>query len=223
MQRFQPERFLARIECGQQIVNFKTGEVVYQQGGPAPSIFFLQSGRVIATVSAANGKEAITAMIEPGMFFGVNCLDNNVVRMSRITAITPSTALEITKDAMLALIRKSPEFAELFVTFLVQRNSFMMSSLTDQLFNSSEKRLARILLMLSHFGEKDGPNVISGDISQEMIAEMIGSTRPRVNYHLRRFREMGFVNYDGCIEVNGELLNAALQANEFDRKPNKLL
>lgn len=221
MQRFQPERFLGRIKCGKLVVNYRTGEVVYQQGEPAPSIFFLQSGRVIATVSAANGKEAITAMIEPGMFFGVNCLDDSVARMSRITAITPSTALEITKDALLALLRKSPEFAELFVTFLVQRNSFMMSSLTDQLFNSSEKRLARILLILSRFGENDGPNVISGDISQEMIAEMIGSTRPRVNYHLRRFREMSYINYNGSIEVNGELLNAALQANEFDRKSTK--
>jgi len=165
---------------------------------------------VRVVVISEQGKEAVVGILEPGQFFGEGCMNGHSLRIATTTAIEPCRITAITKSAMLAALRDQPKFSELFMSYLLTRNSRIEEDLIDQLFNSSEKRLARLLLLLANFGKEGSPQLISPNISQETLAEMIGTTRSRVSFFMNKFRKLGLINYNGKIEVNSSLLNAVL-------------
>lgn len=208
--RFDPRAFLSRPGEGKTITNLKTGEIIYKQGEPATMVHYLQSGRVKVTVISEHGKEAVVGILEPGQFFGETTLDGNHTRLTTTVTLMPSVITTLTRDTMMEFLMREPTFLQLFIAYLLHRNRRIEADLMDQLFNSSEKRLARLLLLLAASGAGTKPNVISADISQEMLAEMIGTTRPRVNHFMNKFRKLGFIKYNGEIEVNTSLLNAVL-------------
>jgi CRP/FNR family transcriptional regulator, cyclic AMP receptor protein len=208
--RFDPEAFLSRAGEGKTITKLKAGEIIYKQGEPATMVYYLQTGRVKVTVISEHGKEAVVGILEPGQFFGESTLDGAHARLTTVVALLPSVITEITKDTMMNHLVHEPAFLQLFIVYLLHRNSRIEADLMDQLFNSSEKRLARLLLLLAKSGANKRPHVISPDISQEMLAEMIGTTRPRVNHFMNKFRKLGLIKYNGEIEVNTSLLDAAL-------------
>jgi len=180
------------------------------QGDVADTVFYLQKGRVKLTVMSEQGKEAVIAILESGQFFGEGCMNGHPVRISTTTAIEDSVVTAITKKAMLAVLRSEPAFSEMFVAYLLKRNGRIEEDLIDQLFNSSERRLARLLLLLANFGKEGHPQPIEPNISQETLAEMIGTTRSRVSFFMNRFRKLGLISYNGKIEVNSSLLSAVL-------------
>jgi len=207
---FDPKAFLESVGTGKAILACKRSQVVYKQGDPADTIFYIQKGKFKVVVLSELGKEAVVGILEPGQFFGEGCLSGHPLRMATTTAMEESLVTSITKAAMLAALHDQPKFAELFMAHLLARNSRIEEDLVDQLFNSSEKRLARLLLLLANFG-KDGDGApIDIDISQETLAEMIGTTRSRVSYFMNKFRSLGLISYNGKIEVHNSLLNAVL-------------
>lgn len=208
--RFDPKAFLSREGEGKTITKFKTGEIIYKQGEPATMVHYLQTGRVKVSVISEHGKEAVVGILEPGQFFGETTLEGTHTRLTTTVTLMPSVITTITKDTMMEFLMREPTFLQLFITYLLHRNRRIEADLMDQLFNSSEKRLARLLLLLAHSGTAEKPHVIPADISQEMLAEMIGTTRPRVNHFMNKFRKLGFIKYNGEIEVNTSLLNAVL-------------
>lgn len=210
MVKFNPQTFLARVGEGKTITAHRPGQVIYRQGGPADLVFYLQSGRAKEVVRSEQGKEAVVGMLEPGMFFGTGGLDGGIMRLSTVTAVTQCIVTAITKDAMKAALRQ-PSFAQLFMAYLLDHNSRIEAEKIELLFNGSEKRLAQRLLILAHVGEGP-PQIIGPEITQEMLANMIGTTRPRVNYFLNRFRKMGFIKYNGGISVQPALLRMVLQS-----------
>ena len=207
---FDPKAFLAKVGAGKRILKFEKNQYVFEQGDVADTVFYIQKGRVKLTVLSEQGKEAVVGILEPGQFFGEGCLNGHPLRIATTTAMEESVVTSITKEAMIATLRTQPKFSELFMAYLLTRNSRIEEDLIDQLFNSSEKRLARLLLLLAHFGEEGRPQPILLNISQETLAEMIGTTRSRVSYFMNKFRKLGLISYNGKIEVHNSLLNAVL-------------
>jgi CRP-like cAMP-binding protein len=207
---FDPKLFLARVGEGKAVLKFAKNKVVYSQGDVADTVFYVQKGRIKVLVVSEQGKEAVVGIMEPGQFFGEGCLNGHPLRISTTIAMEDCLITSITKGAMLTAIKREPKFSELFMTYLLSRNSRIEEDLIDQLFNSSEKRLARLLLLLANFGKEGTPQPIAANVSQETLAEMIGTTRSRVSFFMNKFRKLGFINYNGKIEVHSSLLNAVL-------------
>jgi len=207
---FDPKEFLAKVGEGKTILEFSKDEIVFAQGDAANTVFYIQKGRVKTVVISEQGKEAVVGILGPGQFFGEGCMNGHALRIATTTAMEECLITAITKVAMLAALHNQPKFSELFMSYLLTRNSRIEEDLIDQLFNSSEKRLARLLLLLANFGKEGTPQPISPNISQETLAEMIGTTRSRVSFFMNKFRKLGFISYNGKIEVNSSLLNAVL-------------
>jgi CRP/FNR family cyclic AMP-dependent transcriptional regulator len=207
---FDSKMFLAKVGAGKTILHLHKDEPIFSQGDVADSVFYIQKGRVKLTVLSPHGKEAVVAILEPGQFFGEGCLNGHQVRIATTTAMEECLITSITKEAMLTLLHTEPKFSEMFMAYLLTRNSRVEEDLIDQLFNSSEKRLARLLLLLAHFGKEGSPQPIKPAISQETLAEMIGTTRSRVSFFMNKFRKLGLISYNGKIEVHNSLLNAVL-------------
>jgi CRP/FNR family transcriptional regulator, cyclic AMP receptor protein len=209
-EEFDPKAFLARVGDGKTIAKYRKDQVVFAQGDAADAVFYIQEGRVKLTVVSEQGKEAMVGILEPKQFFGEGCLNGHPLRIATTTAMEECLITSITKAAMIAVLHREPTFSELFMAYLLTRNSRIEEDLIDQLFNSSEKRLARLLLLLANFGKDGGPQPIEANISQAMLAEMIGTTRSRVSFFLNKFRKLGFISYNGTMEVHTSLLNAVL-------------
>jgi CRP/FNR family transcriptional regulator, cyclic AMP receptor protein len=207
---FNQTRFLAKVGAGKQILEFHRNQHVFEQGDVADTVFYLQKGKVKLTVLSEHGKEAVVAILEPGQFLGEGCMNGHKLRISTTTAMEDCVVTAITKEAMLAALHDKPEFSEMFMAYLLTRNSRIEEDLIDQLFNSSERRLARMLLLLANFGKAGSPQPISPNISQETLAEMIGTTRSRVSHFMNKFRKLGLIDYNGHIEVHNSLLSAVL-------------
>src|SRR6478736_1315663 len=207
---FDPKIFLAKVGAGKQVLEFHKNQHVFEQGDVADTVFYIQRGKVKLTVVSEQGKEAVVAILEPGQFFGEGCMNGHTRRISTTTAMEDCVITSITKAAMIATIHNEPKFSELFMAYLLSRNSRIEEDLIDQLFNSSERRLARLLLLLANFGKEGSPQSINPNISQATLAEMIGTTRSRVSFFMNRFRKLGLISYNGKIEVNTSLLNAVL-------------
>jgi CRP-like cAMP-binding protein len=207
---FDPKVFLAKINGGRSVADYRKGQIVYTQGEPADSVFYIQSGKVRKTVVSEQGKEAVVALLGTGDFFGEGCLTGEPLRLATVSAMTECVIVRIAKADITRVIHKEPAFAELFIAHLLSRNSRVEEDLVDQLFNSSEKRLARVLLLLANFGKEGRPEPIIAKISQETLAEMIGTTRSRVSHFMNKFRELGLIDYNGHIEVHSALLNVVL-------------
>jgi CRP/FNR family transcriptional regulator, cyclic AMP receptor protein len=208
---FDPKKFLATIGEGRRVVLFSTKQGIFAQGDPADAVFYLQRGKVQLSVVSKVGKEATIAILNDRDFFGEGSLAGQALRMGSATAMTDCTVLRIERRAMMAALHREHTFSDLFVAYLLARNIRYEEDLVDQLFNSSEKRLARILLLLAHFGKEGVPDAVIPKISQETLAEMIGTTRSRVSFFMNRFRKLGFVNYDtNGLQVHSSLLNVVL-------------
>ena len=208
---FDPKAFLTRIESGKTIREYQAKQTVFSQGDPADAVFYVQSGKVKLTVVSPRGKEAVIGVLERESFFGEGCLAGQPLRMSTASAIQPSSITRVARNAMLRWLHREPEFAELFTAYLLSRNVRIEEDLVDQLFNSSEKRLARILLLLAHFGKESRPESVIPKVSQDTLAAMIGTTRSRVSYFMNRFRKMGFIEYNGGLHVHSGLLSVVLR------------
>ncbi len=209
--KFDPETFLANAGLGRRIVQLKPRETFFSQGSAADSIFYLQKGRAKLTVVSAAGKEATITLFFEGDFVGEDAIAGaNGLRLTTATAITSCTALKIEREEMLRVMHQEHDFSDLFVKFLLARSMRTQADLVDQLFNSSEKRLARILLLMAEFGKEGEPETLIPQITQETLAEMIGTTRSRVSFFMNRFRKMGFISYNGRIQVHKSLLNVIL-------------
>jgi CRP/FNR family transcriptional regulator, cyclic AMP receptor protein len=209
-QSFDPKVFLSKVNGGRAISDYRKNQIVYRQGEPADSVFYIQSGKVKKTVVSEQGKEAVVALLGTGDFFGEGCLTGQPLRLATVSAITECVIVRIAKADVTRVIHKESAFAELFIAHLLARNTRVEEDLVDQLFNSSEKRLARTLLLLANFGKEGRPEPIIAKISQETLAEMIGTTRSRVSFFMNRFRELGLIDYNGHIEVHSSLLNVVL-------------
>jgi CRP/FNR family cyclic AMP-dependent transcriptional regulator len=208
---FDPHAFLATIGEGRKIVSFPTKQTIFTQGDAADAIFYIQKGKVRLTVVSEIGKEATLGILSEGGFFGEGALAGQPLRMGSATAVTDCELLQIDKKAMMLALHREHTFSDLFVAYLLARNIRYEEDLVDQLFNSSEKRLARILLLLAHFGKEGVPEVVVPKISQETLAEMVGTTRSRVSFFMNRFRKLGFVDYGGSgLQVHSSLLNVVL-------------
>ena len=207
---FDPKVFLSKVGNGKTILEFHSNQNVFAQGEVADKVFYIQKGRVKLTVLSEQGKEAVVGILEPGQFFGEGCLNGNQLHIATTTSMEECVITSITKEAMIDLLHSEPKFSEMFMAYLLTRNSRVEEDLIDQLFNSSEKRLARLLLLLAHFGKEGSPQPINPSISQETLAEMIGTTRPRVSFFMNKFRKLGLISYNGKIEVHNSLLSAVL-------------
>jgi CRP/FNR family transcriptional regulator, cyclic AMP receptor protein len=207
---FDPQKFLAKVGTGKTISKYRTNQVIFAQGEVADTIFYIQKGRVKVVVLSDQGKEAVVGILEAGQFFGEGCLSGHALRIATTTALEECLITAIKKPAMIAALHDEPKFSELFVAYLLIRNSRVEEDLIDQLFNSSEKRLARLLLLLANFGKEGTPTPVNPHITQETLAEMIGTTRSRVSFFLNKFRRLGLISYNGKIEVHRSLLTAVL-------------
>jgi CRP/FNR family cyclic AMP-dependent transcriptional regulator len=208
---FQPQAFLAKPGNGRTISDLKKGALIFSQGEAADAVFYVQKGKVKLTVVSKVGKEATIALLGEGHFLGEECIA--AVAMKRVataTALTPSTLLRIERAEMVRVLHEEKLFSEIFVTYLLARNARVQEDLVDQLFNSSEKRLARALLLLAQFGKEGAPETVIPKISQETLADMIGTTRSRVNFFMNRFRKLGFIEYNGKLSIHSSLLNVIL-------------
>ena len=194
---FDPKDFLEKVGAGKEILEFHKNQKVFEQGDVADTVFYIQNGRVKLTVLSEQGKEAVVAILEPLQFFGEGCMNGHKLRISTATALEDCVIMAITKSAMITTLHDEPKFSELFMAYLLTRNSRIEEDLIDQLFNSSERRLARTLLLLANFGKEGSPQSINPNISQETLAEMIGTTRSRVSFFMNKFRKLGFIEYKG--------------------------
>jgi CRP/FNR family transcriptional regulator, cyclic AMP receptor protein len=207
---FDPQAFLATIGDGRRAMLFSKKETIFAQGSPADAVFYLQTGKAKLTVVSKTGKEATIGILSDGSFFGEGSLAGQVLRMGSAIAMTDCTVLRIEKKAMMEVLHREHTLSDLFVAYLLARNIRYEEDLVDQLFNSSEKRLARVLLMLAHFGKDGVPENVVPKISQESLAEMVGTTRSRVSFFMNRFRKLGFIHYNGGLQVHSSLLNVVL-------------
>jgi CRP-like cAMP-binding protein len=207
---FDVHVFLESAGLARKVVEFRRAAGIFSQGAPARNVMYIQKGGVKLSVVSASGKEAVVAIPGPGDFFGEGCLAGQSVRMSSATAITPSSVLVIEKNEMIRLLHAEHDFSDRFLTHMLARNIRVEEDLVNQLFNSSEKRLARTLLLLARYGTQDQPQRVLPKISQEMLAEMVGTTRSRVNFFMNRFRRMGFIKYNGTLQINSSLLSVVL-------------
>ncbi len=208
---FDPRKFLATIGEGRRVVAFPKKQTIFMQGDAADAVFYIQEGKVRLTVVSKIGREATLGILGAGDFFGEGGLAGQPLRMGSATAMTDCELLQIDKKAMMLALHREHAFSDLFVAYLLARNIRYEEDLVDQLFNSSEKRLARMLLLLAHFGKEGVPQTVIPKISQETLAEMVGTTRSRVSFFMNRFRKLGFVDYDGSgLQVHSSLLNIVL-------------
>jgi CRP/FNR family cyclic AMP-dependent transcriptional regulator len=209
---FDPQKFLANVGEGKIVSTYRRDQVVFSQGEIADAVFYIQQGKVKLTVVSEQGKEAVVAILGPGHFFGEGCLNGHPLRIATARTVDDGGVVtRLEKATMLATIHKEPKFSEIFMAYLLTRNSRVEEDLIDQLFNSSEKRLARLLLLLANFGKEGKPEPIVGTFSQETLADMIGTTRSRVSKFMNKFRDLGFVRYSGStIEVHSALLSVLL-------------
>jgi CRP/FNR family transcriptional regulator, cyclic AMP receptor protein len=208
--KFDPQVFLDTIGEGRKALLFPKKQTIFAQGDPAGAVFYLQAGKVRLTVVSKTGKEATIGILSDGSFFGEGSLAGQPLRMGAATAMTDCAVLRIEKKAMVDTLHREHTLSDLFVAYLLTRNIKYEEDLVDQLFNSSEKRLARVLLMLAHFGKDGKPESVIPKISQETLAEMVGTTRSRVSFFMNRFRKLGFIRYNGELEVHSSLLNVVL-------------
>lgn len=207
---FDPKVFLASVGPGKTNLKYGVGQNVFAQGDVADSVFYIQKGKVKLVVVSEQGKEAVVAILQAGQFFGEGCLNGQTLRIATTKTMEACEITAITKKAMLAALQGEPKFSQLFMAYLLTRNIRIEEDLIDQLFNSSERRLARLLLLLANFGKEGSPQPIDAKISQETLADMIGTTRSRVSFFMNKFRKLGFISYNGKIEVHNSLLAAVL-------------
>jgi len=207
---FDPKRFLAIIGTGRTIVPVRKKQTIYAQGAACDAVFYIQKGKVRLTVVSESGKEATIGILTGGDFFGEGCLAGQPFRMGSATAMTDCELMRIAKKAMMLALHQEHALSDMFVAYLLGRNVRYEEDLVDQLFNSSEKRLARILLLLARFGKEGVPETVIPKISQETLAEMVGTTRSRVSFFMNRFRKLGFIHYNGGLQVHSSLLNIVL-------------
>jgi CRP-like cAMP-binding protein len=210
MATFNPQTFLNQAGSGKTNLTYPKKQILFSQGDKADAVFYIQAGNVKLTVVSEQGKEAIVAVLEKGSFFGEGCLAGQLVCMATATTAEDSTIVRIDKQAMIDTLHNEPTFSELFLTYLLARNIRIQEDLVDHLFNSSEKRLARVLLLMAHFGKEGKSDAIIPKISQEALAEMIGTTRSRVSFFMNKFRKLGFLDYNGSVHVHSSLLNVVL-------------
>jgi CRP/FNR family transcriptional regulator, cyclic AMP receptor protein len=207
---FDPQVFLATLDGGRTISNYRKDKVVFEQGQAADAVFYIQSGKIKILVTSEQGKEAVVGILATGDFFGEGCLLGQPLRLAAASAITECAIMRIEKSAMIRVIHNEPLFAERFMHHLLTRNSRVEEDLVDQLFNSSEKRLARLLLLMANFGKEGRPELVTTKVSQETLAEMIGTTRSRVSFFMNKFRKLGFIEYNGELRVHSSLLGVIL-------------
>jgi CRP/FNR family cyclic AMP-dependent transcriptional regulator len=208
--RFDPKSFLSKVNGGRTLAEYRTHQIVYRQGDPADAVFYMQTGKAKVTVVSEQGKEAVVAVLGAGDFFGEGCLAGQLLRLASVATLTECAITRMPKAEIVGIIHTEPAFAELFISHLLARNSRVEEDLVDQLFNSSEKRLARTLLLLANFGKEGDPEPVLAKISQETLAEMVGTTRSRVSLFMNKFRKLGLIDYNGHIEVHRSLLNLIL-------------
>jgi CRP/FNR family transcriptional regulator, cyclic AMP receptor protein len=209
-QTFDVSAFLAKADGGKILSTYRKGQIIFSQGEAADAVFYIQQGKVKITVVSEHGKEAIVAILGAGDFCGEGCLAGQPQRIATAASMIESAIMRLEKTAMIRVIQSEARFAERFISHLLARNIRVEADLVDQLFNSSEKRLARILLLLANFGKEGKPEPVLADISQEALAEMIGTTRSRVSSFMNKFRQLGFINYNGGLQVHSSLLNVIL-------------
>ncbi len=207
---FEPQAFLTIVGTGKTVLTVKKKEVLFSQGDAADAVFYLETGKVKLTVVSPHGKEAIIAILAPGHFFGEGCLTGQPVRMATARSMTDTTLIRIEKPAMVRALHEEPVFSALFMSYLLSRNIRIEADLVDQLFNSSEKRLARILLLLAHVGKEGKTELVIPKMSQETLAEMVGTTRSRVSFFLNKFKKLGLIEYDNELRVHSSLLSVVL-------------
>jgi CRP-like cAMP-binding protein len=208
---FNPNAYLSTVDGGRTIAAFSKSQIIFVQGDSADSVFYIQKGKVKLSVVSKSGKEATIAVLSQGDFFGEGCcLTAQLLRMCSATAITDCSVMRIDKKSMMDVLHREHAFSDMFVAYLLARNIRYEADLVDHLFNSSEKRLARVLLLLAHFGKDGKPEFAIPKISQETLAEMVGTTRGRINFFMNKFRQLGFVRYNGGIEVHSSLLSVVL-------------
>ncbi len=207
---FDAQRFLESAGTARKIVAYERGTIVFSQGEPCTSVMYVQTGGVKLSVISNAGKEAVVAIMAAGDFFGEGCLAGQPLRMATATALTKCTILVIDKRKMLQMLHRQPALSDRFIAHMLTRNIRVEEDLVDQLFNSSEKRLARTLLLLARYGRQDKPQRVLPKLSQEVLAEMIGTTRSRVNFFMNKFRKLGFIEYNGGLRINSSLLSVVL-------------
>jgi len=207
---FDPKVFLATVNHGRTTSKYAKNAVVFRQGGPADSVFYVQKGRIKLVVESEQGKEAVVAILGPDEFLGEGCLIGQPLRLATARVMAESEVMRVNKAEMIRVLHDEPAFGELFTAHLLTRNSRVEADLVDQLFNSSEKRLARTLLLLANFGKEGAPEAITTKISQETLAEIIGTTRPRVSFFMNKFRKLGFIEYNGHLKIHSSLLSVIL-------------
>ena len=222
---FDPQAFLAKAGAGRSISKYKKHQLVYSQGDPANAVFYLQKGKIKLTVVSEQGKEAVVAVLGPDEFLGQGCLVGQIRCMATATAMGECEVMRVEKSAIIAILHTEPAFSEMFVSHLLLRTIRVEEDLVDQLFNSSEKRLARALLLLANFGKEGRPEPVIAKVNQETLAEMIGTTRSRVSFFMNKFRRLGFISYNGHLEVHSSLLSVVLSdlpphiSADHDRNP----
>ena len=208
---FDPDVFLATANYRRSISEYRTGKVIYRQGDAADSVFYIVRGKIKIAVISGQGREAVVGLLGERDFFGEGCLIAQPLRLATAAAMTAATVARIEKAEMIRVLHAEPAFSEVFTAYLLSRNSRIEADLVDQLFNSSERRLARALLLLANFGKEGRPEPITTTISQETLAEMIGTTRPRVSFFMNKFRKLGFIDYNGGLKVHSSLLSVVLR------------
>ncbi len=208
---FDPKTFLVKVGEGRTITNQAANKVIFSQGDPADSAFYVQNGKVKVTVLSKRGKEAVLAILGAGDFFGEGCLSGQTRRVTNATTMSECTIVRLKKPAMLRVLRSEPKFSELFIAHLLRRNIRVEADLVDHLFNSSERRLARLLLLLADFGERGTAEAVIAPIRQETLAEMVGTTRSRVSSFMNKFRRQGFIDYNGTLRIRRSLAKAVLR------------
>lgn len=207
---FNPQTFLATVGGGKTILPIPKNKTIFSQGDAADAVFYIQEGKVKLTVTSRQGKEAVVAILNGGSFFGESCLAGRPTCLATATTLVASKIVRVDKVAMVRALHDQPTFSELFLSYVLSRNMRVEEDLVDQLFNSSEKRLARVLLLLAHIGKEGKPEPITVKISQETLAEMVGTTRARVSFFMNKFRKLGFIAYNGGLQVHSSLLNIVL-------------
>ncbi len=207
---FDPQMFLAKVDGGRTIAHYQKNQKIFMQCDPSDAIYFIQDGKVKLTVVSKQGKEAVIAIVGKGDFFGEGCLAGQPLRMSAATALSACTIVRLDKRSTITVLQQEPAFSKLFLDHLLSRNTRLEEDLVDQLFNSSEKRLARVLLLLANFGKEGKPEPVVAKISQEMLAEMVGTTRSRVSHFMNKFRKLGLIDYNDGLHVHSSLMNIVL-------------
>jgi CRP/FNR family transcriptional regulator, cyclic AMP receptor protein len=208
---FDLKKFLATVNGGRSISDYRRGQKIFSQGDPADAVFYIQEGSIKVTVVSARGKEAVVAMQGAKDFFGEGCLNGQPLRLATVVAMTESVIMRLDKASIVRVLHDEPTFSEFFMRHLLARNARVEEDLVDQLFNSSEKRLARLLLLMANFGKEGRPEPVIAKVNQETFAEMIGTTRSRVSHFMNKFRKLGFIEYNGHLEVHTSLLNMVLR------------